>query len=128
MRLVSSFALLFLFLFAACGSGGQVQLDPDAFAAALQKEKATVQLVDVRTPEEFQSGRLEGALNINFYDADFAQKMAKLDREKPLLIYCAVGGRSGKAAEQMTAMGFKNVVNLTGGIQAWRAKGKPVVQ
>jgi len=122
-----SLALFCCLLLHACESEAQTKLSPDAYQAALQATQ-NVQLVDVRTPDEFRSGHLAGAVNINFYDTDFAQQMARLDKEKPLMVYCAVGGRSGKAAAQLTQMGFKNVSDLQGGFNAWKAQGKPVVQ
>jgi rhodanese-related sulfurtransferase len=120
-------ALFCCLLLHACESEAQTKLAPDAYQAALQAAQ-NVQLVDVRTPDEFRSGHLAGAMNINFHDTDFAQQMARLDKEKPLMVYCAVGGRSGKAAAQLTQMGFKNVTDLQGGFNAWKAQGKPVEQ
>ena len=126
-KFLLSLSLLCSLLLHACGSQAQNKLTPDAFQAALQAAQ-NVQLVDVRTPEEYRSGYIAGAVNINFYDADFAQQIARLDKEKPLMVYCAVGGRSGKAAAKLTEMGFKNVTDLAGGMNAWKAAGKPTVK
>lgn len=120
-------ALLCSMLLAACETTAQTKLAPDAYQAALQATR-NVQLVDVRTPDEYRSGYIAGAVNINFYDANFAQQLARLDKEKPVMVYCAVGGRSGKAAAKFTEMGFKNVTDLEGGMTAWKAKGKPTVK
>ncbi len=120
-------ALLCSLLLTACETVAQNKLAPDAYQAALQAAQ-NVQLVDVRTPDEYRSGYIAGAVNINSHDADFAQQLARLDKEKPLMVYCAVGGRSGKAAAKLTEMGFKNVIDLEGGMTAWKAKGKPVVK
>ena len=126
-RFLLSLALFGSLLLHACDSQAQNKLAPDAFQAALQAAQ-NVQLVDVRTPEEYRSGYIAGAVNINFYDADFAQQIARLDKEKPLMVYCAVGGRSGKAAAKLTEMGFKNVTDLAGGMNAWKAASKPTVK
>ena len=64
----------------------------------------------------------------NFYDADFKAQLEKLDKNKPVYVYCKVGGRSGQAAAQMQAMGFTAVYNLTGGMNAWNGAGKEVVK
>jgi rhodanese-related sulfurtransferase len=84
----------------------------------------TVQLVDVRTPQEVAQGHLANAININIADADFQAEMGKLDKSKPIAVYCGVGGRSGRAAKILTEMGFKKVYDLQGGITAWNAAGK----
>lgn len=128
MQKIVFFCSFFLLtLFNACQSGAQTKLNPDDFQAALQREK-TVQLIDVRTPDEFKSGHLEGAININFHDKDFAEQLATLDKNDPVMVYCAVGGRSGKAAVTLQQLGFTNVTDMAGGINAWKAKNKPVVQ
>ena len=100
----------------------QMLLNPDDFEArALQ---AGVQLVDVRTPAEYQSGHIADARNINFNDPNFKANMDKLDKNKPIAVYCAAGGRSGKSANLLAQMGFKTIYDLQGGMSAWKAKGK----
>ncbi len=103
------------------------KLNAAEFESILSKDK-TVQLVDVRTPEEYAAGHIEGARLIDFYDTDFAARIGKLDKSKPVMVYCAAGGRSASAAEQLNKMGFKKVYDLTGGMRAWRAAGKKAVQ
>jgi rhodanese-related sulfurtransferase len=90
----------------------------------MQAEKG-IQLVDVRTPAEVANGKIKGAGIINFNDADFKDKIGKLDKKKPIAVYCAAGGRSGKTAAILTQLGFKQVFDLEGGMTAWTAKGKP---
>lgn len=104
----------------------QAKLAPNDFEAKLNNG-GSIQLLDVRTPEEFRDGHLKGAININFYDDDFASRVAKLDKSKPVLVYCAKGGRSASAAEQMSKSGFEQLIELEGGIIAWKEAGKPVV-
>lgn len=104
-----------------------VKLNPTEFETLLAKDK-TVQLVDVRTPEEFNAGHIEGALLIDYYDTDFAERIGKLDKTKPVLVYCAAGGRSGSSTGQLNKMGFKQVYDLAGGMRAWRSAGKKTVQ
>jgi len=103
----------------------QNKLTPDAFEALLKRD-TTIQLVDVRTPDEFRSGYLAGAQNLNIQNADFVQKISQMDKSRPVLVYCAVGGRSVKAASQFSGLGFLNVYDLKGGMTAWKAAGKPV--
>ena len=80
----------------------------------------TIQLLDVRTPAEVDHGLIDGAVEVNFFDEDFAQQvLSKFDKSKPLYIYCAVGGRSGKACSQLVLEGFREVYNLKGGYNEW---------
>lgn len=104
----------------------QNKLSPDAFEAML-KSDTTIQLVDVRTPEEFKGGYIAGAINWNIHEADFGQKIGTLDKNRPVLVYCAVGGRSANAANQIAKLGFGKVYDLKGGMTAWRKEGKAVV-
>lgn len=80
-------------------------------------------LIDVRKPDEFESGHLHGAVNINFYDADFLQQIEKLDPNKPVYLYCRSGGRSGKASVMISELGFKEVFDLKGGVKNWTQNG-----
>lgn len=91
-----------------------------AKAKELVKDK-TVLIVDVRTPQEFKAGHINGAVNIDYYDAKFMENIKKLSRSKSLLIYCRSGGRSAKASAKITPLKFKKVYNLTGGYNAWKS-------
>lgn len=87
-----------------------------------------VQLVDVRTPEEFAEGHLENAINIDITADDFDSKIAALDKEKPVMVYCKAGGRSAKASSRLNELGFKNISDLEGGIINWNSENKPIVK
>ena len=78
------------------------------------------QLIDVRTKGEVAKGAIEGSTNIDLFDDNFEAKIEKLDKNKPVYVYCASGGRSGEAMEMMTKKGFKEVYNLEGGYSAWK--------
>jgi len=121
--------LLLLLLFAGlsiAGANAQTLLSPDAFEKML-KNNPNIQLVDVRTPEEFADGRIQGAVNYDYYAADFAQKIAQLDKTKPVMVYCEAGARSASSAEKLKKAGFNKVFDLNGGISAWREAGKKTV-
>tara|TARA_B110000459_G_scaffold173201_1_gene195217 strand:- start:107 stop:547 length:441 start_codon:yes stop_codon:yes gene_type:complete len=90
--------------------------------------KGEGQVLDVRTPDEWASGIVKGATKMNFFDNDFNTQLEKLDKNKPVYVYCKSAGRSGKATKQMKEMGFTAVYNLIGGIGAWDAAGKEKVK
>ena len=90
----------------------------------LLKAAKNVQLIDVRTPEEYSSGHLTDAQNVNYYDTDFRDQLNLLDKSKPTFIYCKSGSRSASAMETMEELGFKEIYNLKGGIMAWQASSK----
>lgn len=94
------------------------------FSTAM-KQPGTV-VLDVRTPTEFAGGHLPQARNIDFEAADFATKIAALDKNATYAVYCRTGNRSGSALEQMTAAGFTHTYDLAGGIVAWQNMGGPM--
>ena len=109
------------------GESSVALLGPVAFNKNLV-DNPNYQLVDIRTPKEFNSGHLKNAVNIDFYDKDFLSKMSQLDKKKPIYIYCHIGGRSGRAARQLKNTGFVKVVDLKGGIVAWKKESLPLVK
>lgn len=93
--------------------------DLDAESFKLGLEETTVQLIDVRTPEEFGAGTIEGASNIDFLSADFETKIESLSKEQPVYLFCKSGGRSGQAKMILKEHGFKTIYNLIGGYSQW---------
>lgn len=87
--------------------------------------KTNAILLDVRTREEHANGHLKNCTLMDITDANFSANVAKLDKSKPVFVYCAAGGRSGKALKIMQEMGFKEVYNMVGGFTAWQASGLP---
>lgn len=85
----------------------------------MRKEKLTLNILDVRTPEEVEAGKIEGSTAIDFYGEDFQTLLGSLNRDQPTLVYCRSGGRSGKAMKMMQQMGFKEVYNLEGGFNEY---------
>ena len=84
-----------------------------------------VQLLDVRTPEEFAEGAIRNAVNINFYGDDFDAQLTKLDKKKPVMVYCQAGapeGRSGQTMAKLKELGFQQVYELEGGYLGWMSK------
>ena len=88
----------------------------------LLSELKDVQLIDVRTAGEVAGGKIGNAVNIDYFGENFKEEIAKLDRTKPVLVYCKSGGRSGKSAQIMKSLGFQEVYDLKGGYSRWPFK------
>lgn len=123
-----SFALLLAFsiFVSACsqqqGAGGK--LSPDEFEKLISTTP-NAQVVDVRTPDEYASGHVAGAVNMDINSADFADKINALDKTKPVFVYCLSGGRSAGAVSVMQKNGFTTIYEMPGMI-AWNNANKPV--
>jgi len=123
-RFIAFFASLSL-LFSCQGqpSDKAKTITPAEYSQALSQHK-NAQLLDVRTSEEFSRGHLDKAQNLDWYEKDaFAAKASKLDKSKPVFVYCAAGARSKKAADKLSEMGFSQVYDLQGGYVKWSAQG-----
>ena len=101
--------------------------------AAADFEKKTVAMkdkiiLDVRTAEEYKDGHLVGSMLIDYYGSDFKNEVSKLDKSKPVFVYCKGGGRSSSSCEILKDLGFKEVYNLQGGITDWKKAGKAVIK
>lgn len=131
MKKVNSLVLVLVFFF-AMASCSEAQNSKSGIAKDVNIEefnkKASeegVILIDVRTQEEVNQGKLKGAINIDFFDADFEKELDKLDKSKSYAVYCKSGGRSGKTLKMMNKKGFTEVYNLLGGYDGWHGKGMP---
>jgi rhodanese-related sulfurtransferase len=120
-----SLILTALVFFLSCKSQPKMGLNADEFEKAIQKEN--VQVLDVRTAGEFQNGHIKNALQANWNDkVEFSRRAEHVDRNKPVYVYCLAGGRSAAAAKWLRENGYKDVFELNGGMNAWRAGSKPV--
>lgn len=118
-------------LFSACGIAqdtkesalqkqGHVVVSAKLFKELMSEEN--VLLIDLRTPQEVAKGSIEGSVNIDFLADSFTDKIQALDHDGPVLIYCAVGGRSGRAGKKMEKLGFKQIFDLEKGYNHWPFK------
>ncbi len=116
-----------LFVVLACGlaNAQEVRKISNEELVALMKQQG-LQLVDVRTPEEVSFGVIEGAHHIDFYDSKFESKMEELNKDKPVVVYCAAGGRSAQTGDILKNMGFQEIYDLTRGYRHWEEEGLPV--
>ena len=85
-------------------------------------------VLDVRTREEYDAGHIPGAVLIDATEPDFAQQVARLDKQKTYLVHCGTGRRSVMACNKMGDAGFTRLHNLLGGMRAWRQAGKEVAK
>lgn len=99
------------------------RLTVDDFETKLSTLK-NEQLIDVRTPEEYEQGHLQNSTLIDFRSADFKDRLSKLDKDRAVMVYCAAGGRSNKTRLLMIDMGFKEVYELKDGFSGWKQAGK----
>jgi rhodanese-related sulfurtransferase len=114
------------FFLLSCNSNAQ-NVDAGTFEQKINA--GGVQVLDVRTAGEYSGSHLKNVMLADWTNkAQFEERVKYLDKNKTLLVYCAAGGRSGQAAVWLKEQGFKEVVNLQGGITAWNAAGKPVVR
>ena len=121
---------------------GQAQACPEGAAPVIQDiqvnaiesfaaQKSNVVILDVRTPEEYAASHIQNALNIDIRNETFAEKVAKLDRNKTYIVHCAANvenGRTEKSLKIMTGLGFTKLRNMAGGIVAWQADGLPTIK
>ena len=121
----------FLLAFQSCKNEKQKVMkviSPEEVYDAVYNDNSAVQLVDVRTQEEYTVSHLKDAQNICVTNSDFDEKVKTLDKNKPVYVYCAVGGRSATAAKLLSDMGFTEVYDLEGGITNWEEKNLETTQ
>lgn len=125
MKTLYTITLALLIFSCQSGEKSVKTLSPQDFSEAI-KNNPEGALLDVRTPGEVASGKINGAINFDFNSTDFQRNIEALDRSKTYFLYCASGKRSGKAQQMMSQMGFEKVTTLEGGFNSWKAAGMPV--
>ena len=110
------FCCSFIFLVGK-GTAQTTDLSTNEFENGSKKED--VQILDVRTPAEYNTGHIKNAFLVDWTQRDvFEERVKYLDKNKPVYTYCLVGGRSSAAVARLKELGFKEVYNLKGGIKA----------
>lgn len=123
---MNNFLFAITALIVSVGFGEVKDVTVEQAVAQLNKDPKTV-VIDVRTPQEFAAGHIERAINLNMKDKDFAEKLAKLDKEKTYLMHCASGVRSGAVIPIWDGLKFKKVMHLRAGMVGWKAAEQPIV-
>jgi rhodanese-related sulfurtransferase len=123
--LIVAFAVPVVLLLVRSYAAADGALAPAA-AATLIKNTKNLQLIDVRTPDEFAEGHLAGAKLIPVQEIE--KRLSEIDKQKPVLLYCRSGHRSGNALKILDEHGYAGAKHLEGGIKAWQAAGLPVTK
>ena len=125
MKISSVFLLLLTFTIFSCN--GQTSKNITDIDTKTFSEKITAapnaQIIDVRTPQEFASGHIDNAVNIDWLSDNFVANTQKLDKTKPVFLYCKTSNRSTQAAKKLEELGFTTIYNMKGGLLQWDAEG-----
>ncbi|MDJ0663894.1 MAG: rhodanese-like domain-containing protein [Acidimicrobiia bacterium] len=132
IKLTALFAAAVVLL-ASCGGSTATDSNLElasagSIAEIIAEPPSGLVILDIRTPEEFAAGHIAGAINIDYYASDFEARLGELDLDVPYVMYCNSGNRSGNTLPLMDSIGFTEVYELDGGIQAWFNSGNPVEQ
>jgi rhodanese-related sulfurtransferase len=125
MKFISLIIVFISFTLLSCNgqSSKSIQtIAPEAFAKKI-KETPKAQILDVRTPQEFAGGHIDNAINIDFLNDNFEANAQKLDKTKPVFVYCKTNSRSPRAAAMLEALGYKTIYNMQGGLLKWDVEG-----
>ncbi len=124
LKFITTFQCALIFI--SCTAQTNTALTASEFESGISS-KDSIQILDVRTPGEYGSGQIKGALLADWNNKEeFKRRVAFVDKNKPVYVYCLAGGRSAAAAQKMRAEGYEKVYELKGGINAWKADNKPL--
>ena len=117
-----------MFLFSCGNTNSQIIEDVNVENFNQLIEKGDGIIIDVRTSQEFNSGHIIDATNIDFHSDDFSDKLENVRKDVPIYVYCRSGGRSSSAANKMEKLGFTKVYNMIGGIGSWQSEGYKTIK
>jgi len=130
MRYILLSFFLITLMFTSCKQNHTSEVvnvvSPEEMKTLLELED--IQLIDVRTAQEYSEGHIDNAQNIDYFSETFEADIAKLDKNKPVIVYCKSGNRSAKCAKKMEEAGFVKIYDLDGGISKWRHEGNTITQ
>ena len=96
-------------------------VDPETFLNRNNNENRII--IDIRTPGEYERGHIKDAINIDFYEPDFRDRLNELDKNEKYSIYCYSSSRTHSAMSLMQELSFKDVIELQGGTMFWQMNG-----
>ncbi len=116
-------SIYFLIILFGCSDTSQNSIEYITAEQLIELQQEGVPIIDVRTKKEYDQGHIKGVFNVDFLSSDFINQMKKWNNNDPIVIHCAVGGRSGKAAKQLQKAGFTKIYDYSGGFKDWQSKG-----
>lgn len=125
MKKLITVIILGICLSCSTNESGAVFLTADEMKNIMAMD--TVQLIDVRSLEEFRDGHLKGAQNL-IYDSEFDEKIKRLDKSRPVAVYCRTGRRSEECSKLLEEAGFEQIYQLKGGLTEWKYKDELIIE
>ncbi len=124
--MLMQFLVVILFTMACMPMSEGADITPKQLAELLRRDPSVV-VVDVRTPEEYGQGHIAGSRQIDYYSAEFHERLQRLPKDRDVVLYCRSGKRSSDAKSFLVSIGYSRVFNLNGGIIAWKKDRLPIV-
>lgn len=119
--------LIFTVLLSVCSGNDENAVSVSEFATLVERNECL--LIDVRSPDEYLSGHIDGSATIDFYSPEFEHKFRFIDVNQCILLYCSTGNRSGQATHLLSQeLGFTNIIHLKDGLNAWNNAGYKLVE
>ncbi|MEO9484519.1 MAG: rhodanese-like domain-containing protein [Ekhidna sp.] len=119
-------SIYFLSILIGCSSAQQKAVESISAKRLVELQNDGVTVIDIRTKKEYDQGHIPGVVLVDFFSSDFLDQMKKFDRDKPIVIHCASGGRSGKASKMLQEEGFTTIYDYAGGFSDWSSKGMKI--
>ena len=128
--LALSVVIIFSLSVAACTKQVIADITPQVASKLIEENRNNPDfiIIDVRTPEEFATGHIENAINIDFRSESFEDSINELDKNKTYLVYCRTANRSRSAVNIMEELDFNEIYHMLGGIVQWEAEGLPIAK
>ena len=119
-------AILSLFLTFSCDYSSPTKIDFISDSDLIEMQEIDYIIIDVRTYDEFSSGYIKNAINLDFYSETFQNDILSIDKNSPIVLYCRTNNRSTKTASILKDNGFKEISVLEGGITNWVKNGNDI--
>lgn len=113
---------------AFCGEESAKEISVKEAAELIKSQPDSILVLDVRRPDEFVAGHLPNAQNLDFFGGRFDLDIQKLPKDKPILLYCRSGVRSGAAVKALDDVGITNILHMSAGMNGWQKAKLPVVK
>lgn len=95
-------------------------ITPEEAFGMIKMNNSNLVIIDIRTPAEYSEGHIEGAENIDYNSFDFEETLEEMDKNKKYILYCRSGSRSSNSCYIMKNLGFHDIYNIKGGMDAWK--------